>query len=45
MDEAIKKLIPQQGSQKSRNKGGLDKDPGTKTTAFKRQKTHHDNNK
>ena len=36
MDEATKKLIPQQGSQKSRCKSGLDKDPGTKMTPTKR---------
>ncbi|MDF2614859.1 MAG: hypothetical protein K0S71_2645 [Clostridia bacterium] len=28
--------IPQQGSQKSRKKSGLDKDPGTKETDFKK---------
>lgn len=42
MDEATKKLIPQQGSQKSRCKGGLDKDLGTKTTDFKKHWNHND---
>ncbi|MDA3734225.1 hypothetical protein PBV87_22380 [Niameybacter massiliensis] len=36
MDEAIKKNIPQQGSQKSRKHSGLENDPGTQTTAFKK---------
>lgn len=36
MDEVTKKRIPQQGSQKSRCKGGLQNDPGTQTTDFKR---------
>ena len=45
MDEATKKLIPQQGSQKSRTNGGLCKDPGTKTTDFKKHWNHNDNKK
>lgn len=36
MGEATKFDIPQQGSQKSRNKSGLEKDPGTKATDFKK---------
>ncbi len=36
MDEVTKKAIPQQGSQKSRCKGGLEKDPGTSKTDFKK---------
>ena len=36
MDQADKLNIPQQGSQKSRNKGGLQEDPGTKETDFKK---------
>lgn len=36
MDEVTKKLIPQQGSQKSRAKSGLENDPGTQTTDFKK---------
>lgn len=36
MDEVTKKSIPQQGSQKSRCKGGLEKDPGTQKTDFKK---------
>ncbi|HEX3021415.1 MAG TPA: hypothetical protein VHQ24_07985 [Lachnospiraceae bacterium] len=36
MDDAIKKSLPQQGSQKSRDKGGLESDPGTKKTELKK---------
>lgn len=35
MGEATKFDIPQQGSQKSRKRSGLEKDPGTKATDFK----------
>lgn len=44
MDEATKQNIPQQGSQKSRNKGGLEKDPGTQTTDFKKHWNKNKNN-
>lgn len=36
MDEVLKKIIPQQGSQKSRSHSGLEEDPGTKATDFKK---------
>lgn len=36
MDEVTKKEIPQQGSQKSRKRSGLQKDSGTKATDFKK---------
>ncbi|SFR75331.1 hypothetical protein [Anaeromicropila populeti] len=36
MDDAIKKSLPQQGSQKSRDRSGLESDPGTKNTEFKK---------
>lgn len=44
MDEVIRKTIPQQGSQKSRNKGGLQEDPGTQTTAFKKHWNKNEKN-
>jgi len=36
--------IPQQGSQKSRKKSGIDKDPGTKETDFKKHWNKNGNN-
>ena len=44
MDEVTKKLVPQQGSQKSRSKGGLEVDPGTKATDFEKHWNHNTKN-
>ncbi|WP_171903834.1 hypothetical protein [Cellulosilyticum sp. I15G10I2] len=44
MDEVTKQNIPQQGSQKSRERSGLEKDPGTQTTDFKKHWNKNKNN-
>lgn len=49
MDEATKKSLPQQGSSKSREKKGLEKDPDTPDTEMKkhwdkRSQNNHKNN-
>ncbi|MDF2879263.1 MAG: hypothetical protein K0S30_2359 [Clostridia bacterium] len=44
MDEVTKQNISQQGSQKSRSKSGLEKDPGTKDTNFKKHWNKNEKN-